>query len=329
MEAWFDTSEKRDGYEKQLQYFRENTGSSASLFCVPFASWRMCIRGRKYQMEKNKADIGIYQTELSDFYEISFENPDTGISERTFERDVKNGIRLLMINGGFVPEPDTVLQNGIIYAPLEKIAEPLGITYELTRQEGKYLTLQKGDTTLVFPRYNESTVLLNSHEMAASYYLCDYDHLYVPLRFVVETFGGKVQYVDDYEKTFCNEDNSEFPNRVKVNVIAIEMPDGTKPQYVSKDGMEKIIDVSVQYRQDLIAAREEANQKIEEKFYYDASAVTYTGKKLGRFYVYELKEFENFPIYFNEYTGEIYSEAVGLPLVGLYKHFINIGFMLS
>ncbi len=101
------------------------------------------------------------------------------------------------------------------------------------------------------------------------------------------------------------------------------------PKYVSKDGMEKIIDVSVQYRQDLIAAREEANQKIEEKFYYDASAVTYTGKKLGRFYVYELKEFENFPIYFNEYTGEIYSEAVGLPLVGLDKHFINIGFMLS
>ena len=176
---------------------------------------------------------------------------------------------------------------------MEKIAEPLGITYDLTRQEGKYLTLQKGDTTLVFPRYNESTVLLNGHEMAASYYLCDYDHLYVPLRFVVETFGGKVQYVDDYEKTFCNEDNSEFPNRVKVNVIAIEMPDGTKPQYVSKDGMEKIIDVSVQYQQDLIAAREEANQKIEEKFYYDASAVTYTGKKLGRFYVYELKEFEN------------------------------------
>lgn len=329
MEAWFDTSEKRDGYEKQLQYFRENTGSSASLFCVPFASWRMCIRGRKYQMGKNKADIDIYQTELSDFYEISFENPNTGISERTFERDVKNGIRLLMINGGFVPEPDTVLQDGVIYAPLEKIAEPLGITYDLTRQEGKYLTLQKGNTTLVFPRYNESTVLLNGHEIDASYYLCDYDHLYVPLRFVAETFGGKVQYVNDYEKKFCNEDNSADLNRVKVNVIAIEMPDGTKPQYVSKDGMEKIIDVSVQYQQNLIAAREEANQKIEEKFYYDASAVTYTGKKLGRFYVYELKEFENFPIYFNEYTGEIYSEAVGLPLVGLDKHFINIGFMLS
>lgn len=255
------------------------------LLCFAFLlpAGECALGAESIRWEKNKADIGIYQTELSDFYEISFENPDTGISERTFERDVKNGIRLLMINGGFVPEPDTVLQNGIIYAPLEKIAEPLGITYDLTRQEGKYLTLQKGDTTLVFPRYNESTVLLNGHEMAASYYLCDYDHLYVPLRFVVETFGGKVQYVDDYEKTFCNEDNSEFPNRVKVNVIAIEMPDGTKPQYVSKDGMEKIIDVSVQYRQDLIAAREEANQKIEEKFYYDASAVTCTGKNLADF----------------------------------------------
>lgn len=301
------------------------------LLCFAFLlpAGECALGAESIRWEKNKADIDIYQTELSDFYEISFENPNTGISERTFERDVKNGIRLLMINGGFVPEPDTVLQNGIIYAPLEKIAEPLGITYDLTRQEGKYLTLQKGDTTLVFPRYNESTVLLNGHEMAASYYLCDYDHLYVPLRFVAETFGGKVQYVDDYEKTFCNEDNSADLNRVKVNVIAIEMPDGTKPQYVSKDGMEKIIDVSVQYQQNLIAAREEANQKIEEKFYYDASAVTYTGKKLGRFYVYELKEFENFPIYFNEYTGEIYSEAVGLPLVGLDKHFINIGFMLS
>lgn len=329
MEAWFDTSEKRDGYEKQLQYFRETLAVPLLCFAFLLPAGECALGAESIRWEKNKADIDIYQTELSDFYEISFENPNTGISERTFERDVKNGIRLLMINGGFVPEPDTVLQDGVIYAPLEKIAEPLGITYDLTRQEGKYLTLQKGNTTLVFPRYNESTVLLNGHEIDASYYLCDYDHLYVPLRFVAETFGGKVQYVNDYEKKFCNEDNSADLNRVKVNVIAIEMPDGTKPQYVSKDGMEKIIDVSVQYQQNLIAAREEANQKIEEKFYYDASAVTYTGKKLGRFYVYELKEFENFPIYFNEYTGEIYSEAVGLPLVGLDKHFINIGFMLS
>ena len=92
---------------------------------------------------------------------------------------------------------------------------------------------------------------------------------------------------------------------------------------------EKITDVSVQYQKDLIAAKEEPNQEIEEKFNYDASAVTYTGKKLGRFYIYELKEFENFPIYFNEYTGEIYSESAGLAFAGLHKGFINIGFMLS
>lgn len=258
-----------------------------------------------------------------------FLNLDSNCEESTYERDVKNGIRLLMINGGFVPEPETVLQDGVVYAPLEKIAEPLGITYDLTDESGNYLTLKKGDATLVFPRYNESTVLLNGHEMAASYYLCDYDYLYVPLRFVAETFGGKVQYVDDYEKTYCHEDNSESPNWVKVSVIAIEMPNGTKPQYVSKDGLEKITDVSVQYQKDLIAAKEETNQEIEQKFYYDASAVTYTGKKLARFYVYELKGFENFPIYFNEYTGEIYSESAGLAFAGLHKGFINIGFMLS
>lgn len=169
---------------------------------------------------ENKADVGIYQTELSDFYEISFLNLDSNCEESTYERDVKNGIRLLMINGGFVPEPETVLQDDVVYAPLEKIAEPLGITYNLTDESGNYLTLKKGDTTLVFPRYNESTVLLNGHEMAASYYLCDYDYLYVPLRFVAETFGGKVQYVDDYEKTYCHEDNSESPNWVK----AVSLP---------------------------------------------------------------------------------------------------------
>ena len=108
---------------------------------------------------ENKADVRIYQTELSDFYEISFLNLDSNCEESTYERDVKNGIRLLMINGGFVPEPETVLQDGVVYAPLEKIAEPLGITYNLTDESGNYLTLRKGDTTLVFPRYNESTVL--------------------------------------------------------------------------------------------------------------------------------------------------------------------------
>lgn len=301
------------------------------LLCFAFLlpAGECALGAEPFKWTENKADVGIYQTELSDFYEISFLNLDSNCEESTYERDVKNGIRLLMINDGFVPEPETVLQDDVVYAPLEKIAEPLGITYNLTDESGNYLTLKKGDATLVFPRYNESTVLLNGHEMAASYYLCDYDYLYVPLRFVAETFGGKVQYVDDYEKTYCHEDNSESPNWVKVSVIAIEMPNGTKPQYVSKDGLEKITDVSVQYQKDLIAAKEETNQEIEQKFYYDASAVTYTGKKLGRFYVYELKGFENFPIYFNEYTGEIYSESAGLAFAGLHKGFINIGFMLS
>lgn len=315
--------------KKHYSVLRKKAAVPLLCFALLLPAGESVLGAESIKWEKNKADIGIYKTDLSDFYEISFDNPETGISERTFERDVKNGIRLLMINGGFVPEPETVLQDGVVYAPLEKIAEPLGISYDLTRQEGNYLTLKKGDTTLVFPNYNESIVLRNGHEMAVSYYLCDYDQLYVPLRFVAETFGGKVQYVNDYEKTFCQEDHSEVPNWVKVNIIAIEMPDGTKPQYVSKDGLEKIMDVSVQYQQQMIAAREEANLEIGEKFYYDASAVTYTGKKLGRFYVYALKEFENFPIYFNEYTGEIYSETTGLPFVGLDKHFINIGFMLS
>ena len=116
-----------------------------------------------------------------------------------------------MINGGFVPEPDTVLQNGIIYAPLEKIAEPLGITYDLTRQEGKYLTLQKGDTTLVFPKYNESTVLLNSHEMAASYYLCDYDHLYVPLRLLLRPLEERCNMWMTARRHFATRIIQNFP----------------------------------------------------------------------------------------------------------------------
>ena len=190
------------------------------LLCFAFLlpAGECALGAEPFKWTENKADVGIYQTELSDFYEISFLNLDSNCEESTYERDVKNGIRLLMINGGFVPEPETVLQDGVVYAPLEKIAEPLGITYNLTDESGNYLTLKKGDTTLVFPRYNESTVLLNGHEMAASYYLCDYDYLYVPLRFVAETFGGKVQYVDDYEKTYCHEDDSESPNWVKVSV---------------------------------------------------------------------------------------------------------------
>lgn len=77
-------------------------------------------------------------------------NLDSNCEESTYERDVKNGIRLLMINGGFVPKPETVLQDGVVYAPLEKIAEPLGITYNLTDESGNYLTLKKGTPPLFF-----------------------------------------------------------------------------------------------------------------------------------------------------------------------------------
>lgn len=62
-----------------------------SLLCFAFLlpAGECALGAESISWEKNKADIDIYQTELSDFYEISFENPNTGISERTFERDVK------------------------------------------------------------------------------------------------------------------------------------------------------------------------------------------------------------------------------------------------
>ena len=44
---------------------------------------------------------------------------------------------------------------------------------------------------------------------------------------------------------------------------------------------------------------------------YNSQDITYTGQIYGRYYVYQLNAFPQFDIYFNQYTGDIYSKKQG------------------
>jgi hypothetical protein len=48
---------------------------------------------------------------------------------------------------------------------------------------------------------------------------------------------------------------------------------------------------------------------------------------MGRYYVYQLQGFQNCPIFYNKYTGEISMHHAGLPGVYVEKGFMNISWL--
>jgi len=57
---------------------------------------------------------------------------------------------------------------------------------------------------------------------------------------------------------------------------------------------------------------------------YDLYRITYTGKSIGRYYIYTMDELEHCPIFFNKYTAEIFSSSPGVPIFSLAEGFISM-----
>lgn len=89
------------------------------------------------------------------------------------------------------------------------------------------------------------------------------------------------------------------------------MPDNQSDfeSYTPQSGLEEIKKMSlVEYKQ-IIDLLEERNQTFtKDNPDYDPLSVCYSGETLGRYYVYRLEGFEEFPIFFNKYTGAVYGE---------------------
>ncbi|MCI1931153.1 MAG: copper amine oxidase N-terminal domain-containing protein [Clostridia bacterium] len=276
--------------------------------------------------EENNASIGIYETDFTDLYDIDYLNTAAGIYESTYEKDVKNGIRIMLVNGGFVPAPETLLKDNVIFISAEKLANIIGLEIQADNNEEK-ISLKKDNLTLTMSTNgNGNLAEMNGESIELPGIPENVNgEIYVPLRFVVEKFGGNVEYIHDYLNTVCHKTYDGVPD---INMIVVEMPSEHEKAYTVEEGLSTIKKMSVEEYNQIVELLKNRNESFDEEYPdYNPLSIKYTGYNIGRLYVYELKGYEKLPIFFNKYTGEVYSNMSALPFVCIDKGFANLSWL--
>lgn len=254
----------------------------------------------------NHADIHMRGTDFQNYYEIDYLNAEQGKSESDYVYSIDDGIYLLMIDGGFVPFSDMLLcEDGSVHVPLDVLEQPLGIE-----------SLQEDEFGKVLLWKDEIELELNSSKLE----MTKMDgKLYVPLRYVAEAFGCDVGYVSDYRMEFCEDTVQGF--LPKIRIITVETQKNNEKGYTHEEGLLVLQKLSKEEHAQAVSRMAVSGQEYED---YDPMAVYYTEKDLGRYYIYQLKGFEELPIFFNKYTGDVYGSNPYTGLISITEGFSDI-----
>lgn len=274
---------------------------SVALFIGCFSVQREALAAPyELKWKENNLCISVDHTDFKGMYSVDYLNPNSGDYECVYDETICNSVYLLMMNGGFFPNPDILLkENGTIYISTKDL-DLVGIKMIIDDVE-ETISLYYGSSVLTFER-NSDLVAIN-------------EKFYVPMRLVVEKFGGEIEYIHDYKKTICNKDQG---NEFGINMISVEMIDEQQnlKSYTPQEGLEKVKKMSLIEYEQIISLLEERNQTFtKDSQNYDPLSVYYTGENFGRYYIYKLEGFEKFPVFFNKYTGEIYGENPWSPIM--------------
>lgn len=293
----------------------------AVLLCINYANMVMASEN------PNNFELSIYKTEFKDLYEIDYHSSEDGKHRFSYEKDVKNGIRLVMFNGGFVKDPGTVIKDDVVYISLQKFVEMTGAEVTVNRGDFVSISIDYKGQTLFVKSYSSTEAVLNGNNISMprrfEQVLDDY---YIPLRFICEAFGGEVHYYSDYIYTFQHDDRDDVP---QINIITISMDENGQEPYTIQEAESIIKKASMEKYNQVVNGLSERNiTKYENEDIYDPNAIRYTGHDLDRYYVFELEGYESLPIFFNKYTGKIFSHKAGLPFILIDEGFININWLL-
>lgn len=297
-----------------------NLGVLIGCLCLPNTA--MAATGEAMWKENNLC-VSVSRTDFKETYSVEYLNTDTGIYDCTYEDTVCNSAYLLMINGGFVPNPKILIkENGTVYVPVASL-EMLGVD-TIIDNINRTITLSHNDTILIFHRDSDRAEINGKNRMVKDNVQEINEEIYVPIRFVAEQFGGKVEYVHDYKKTICDRTQAD---KLRISLISVEMVNqqDVTACYEPQDKLEEIKTLSLAEHEQISDLLETRKQGFtEENPDYNPLAICYTGETFGRYYVYKIKGFESLPIFVNQYTGEIYSENPWTPIMAIGKGFPDL-----
>lgn len=265
---------------------------------------------------ENKFDVEIRAGRFDDTYEELYLEDEIGsYTQPVLGRVTGGAAYLLVMNGGFMPAPDLYTIDGMPYVPVESLGL-MGITAEYGgKGDGHFVLLRHGEDTLrLLDLYRAEK---NGEKIETEYSLVEseYGEMYVHICFVAEQFGGMAQFIQDFRKEICG-DEKEYGLRVGMAVV--EIPEEGQPVFTVEEGLAEVQKASLERFHKL----DELWKKTGKVFWrYDPMAIRYTGKDLGRYSVYQLEGLEKQPIFFNRYTGEIYSVQSRLQILSIQKRF--------
>lgn len=252
---------------------------------------------------ENNMKIHMRDTDFQEYYEVDYLNAEQGQMESDFLHSINGDIYLLMIDGGFVPYPDLLLcENGTVHVPFDVIETPLQLTLQPQGESGE-VTVKKEDMELYLHYSNLELTEINGR-------------VYVPLRYVAEAFGCEVGYISDYRREICGDEEKEMQPQIRI--ITVETPKVREKIYTKEEAMDILQELSeAEYRQitEGLAGSGQA---------YDPKEIFDSGKKLGRYDIYKLNGFEELPVFFNRYTGEVYGSNPYTGLISVWEGFSDI-----
>ena len=241
-------------------------------------------------------------------------------------------IYLLMIDGGFMPNPVIRMGEGGVLVPVRLVSETLGATVDWSEQE-RLVTIRDGETEILLPVGGE-TATVNGAEIRLDTPAAIYNaSTYVPLRFFADSFGAATDYIPQltYGMDYSGEQLEYWIRaRESVGLVLIDTGDPSESAFTMEDGLAAVQEASLQSYNDILGyLTVDGGRAIGDsgRGDYDPQAITYAGFDIGRYYTYCLEGFEEYPIFFNKYTGEMYSESVGLPFVFWIKGFPHLAFL--
>ena len=226
-------------------------------------------------------------------------------------------IRLLMINGGFVPGAQIIVQNNRTLVPVRIISEVLGAKVDW--DGNKRTVTVTGAGTFIILTIDSSQAAVNGQKVTLDAPATIFsDKTYVPLRFIAEALNAQVGYTDKF-----NDAAGSLLNNYQISMVTIEKS-ADKPKYAVNDGLAAVKDASAATYQTVANYLKQTDRTFSDSYpNYDPQKITYVNS-FGRYYVYRLEGFEYFNILYNSYTGEIFSQQPGLPFLFIGKGFISI-----
>ncbi len=278
--------------------------------------------------------ISIYEngTISDDFYAVEMDNT-SGQSVTADLLTPNEPVKLLMVNGGFVPGAHIVIENDRTLVPLRVISEILGARVDWNGNE-KTVTVTDVDTAISLSLAIDSSTAIVGN-IATNSGISDRRTIpldapaklisgktYVPLRFIAEALGAEVGYTEQIKATPNN-----IVSTYRIGIVTVEKA-AEQPAYTADDGLATVKAASAEMYTYLVGYLAAGGRTFSEPYNpdYDSQAIRYE-MNLGRYYVYRLTGFEDYAIFFDAYTGAIFSQKAGLPFLYISKDFINIGWM--